>query len=388
MPDSPEQNGMVERRNRTLMEMKRSMMSRSNLPEYLWGEAIKTATYILIRVPSKSVPKTPFELWTDRKPSLNHFKVWGCPAEVKIYDPSLKKTDSRTTRCYFIGYPSHSKGYKFYCSTRGTRVVESQVAKFLELDVADSIPSQSNERVEPMDVISLRLPVSDVNLDVGAFDSGIQQGVATVNFPTIEINPIVDEIPPVEMRRSQRTRRPALSNDYYVYLGEREYDIGEEVDPTTYCETLSNDKANEWLIAMRDEMQSMSDNDVWELVNLPKGYKPIGCKWVFKTKRDNKGNVERYKARLVAQGYTQREGIDFTETFSPISTKDSFRLVMALVAHFDLVLHQMDVKTVFLNGDLSEEVYMSQSEGFKEKGKENMVCRLKRSIYGLKQASC
>ena len=83
---------------------------------------------------------------------------------MKIYDLSLKKIDSRTIRCYFIGYPSHSKGYKFYCSTRGTRVVEPQVAKFLELDVVDSIPSQSNERVEPMDVISLRLPVSDVNL--------------------------------------------------------------------------------------------------------------------------------------------------------------------------------------------------------------------------------
>ena len=153
-------------------------MSRSNLLEHLWGEAIKKTTYILNRVPIKFVPKTPFELWTSRKPSLNHFKVWGRPIEVKIYDPSLKKTDSRTTRCYFIGYLSHSKGYKFYCSTRGTRVVESQVAKFLELDVADSIPSQSNERVELMDVISLPFSVLDINLDVGAFDSGIQQGVA------------------------------------------------------------------------------------------------------------------------------------------------------------------------------------------------------------------
>ena len=175
--------------------------------------------------------------------------------------------------------------------TRGTRVVESQVAKFLELDVANSIPSQSDERVEPMDVIYLPLLVSNVNLDVGAFDSGIQQGVATVNFPTIEINPIVDEIPSMEMRISQRTRRLALSNDYYVYLGEGEHDIREEVDPTTYREALSSDKANEWLIAMRDEMQSMLDNDVWELVDLPKGYKPIRCKCVFKTKRDNKGNV-------------------------------------------------------------------------------------------------
>ena len=99
-------------------------------------------------------------------------------------------------------------------------------------------------------------------------------------------------------------------------------------------------------------------------------------------------DVERYKARLVAKGYTQRESIDFIETFSPVSTKDSFRLIMALVAHFDLELRQMDVKIAFLNGDLSEEVYMLQLESFKENGKENMVCRLKRSIYGLKQASC
>ena len=100
-------------------------MSRSNFPEYLWGDTIKTETYILNRVPSKSMPKTPFKLWTCRKPSLNHFKVWGCLTEVKIYDPSLKKTYSRTTRCYFIGYPNHSKGYRFHCSNRGNRVVES-----------------------------------------------------------------------------------------------------------------------------------------------------------------------------------------------------------------------------------------------------------------------
>ena len=146
---------------------------------------------------------------------------------MKIYDPSLKKTDSRTTRCYSIGYPSHSKGYKFYCSTCGTRVVESQVAKFLKLDVAEGIPSQSNERVEPMDVISLPLPVSNVNLDLRPFDFKIQQGVPNIILPTVEITPIVDEIPPMEVRRSQRTRRSAISNDYYVYLGEGEYDIRE-----------------------------------------------------------------------------------------------------------------------------------------------------------------
>ena len=104
-------------------------------------------------------------------------------------------------------------------------------------------------------------------------------------------------------------------------------------------------------------------------------------------KRQQRECAERYKARLVVKGYTQREDINFTKTFSPISTKDSFRLIMALVAHFDLDLHQMDVKAAFLNGDLSEEVYMLQPKGFKENGKDNMVCRLKRLIYGLKQAS-
>ncbi|KZV18416.1 hypothetical protein F511_19192 [Dorcoceras hygrometricum] len=129
------------------------------------------------------------------------------------------------------------------------------------------------------------------------------------------------------------------------------------------------------------------DNDVWDLVTLPKGAKPIGCKWIFKTKRDSKGNVERFKARLVAKGFTQKEGIDYKETFSPVSSKDSFRIIMALVAHFDLELHQMDVKTAVLNGDIDETIYMRQPEGFVSGDPDNMVCKLKKSIYGLKQAS-
>jgi hypothetical protein len=135
---------------------------------------------------------------------------------------------------------------------------------------------------------------------------------------------------------------------------------------------------------MNDELDSMHKNDVWELVELPKGAKPIGCKWVFKTKLDPNGNVERHKARLVAKGYTQKEGIDYQETFSPVSRKDSLRIVMALVAHFNLELHQMDVKTAFLNGDLDEQVFMKQPEGFAPEGQEHLVCKLNKSIYGLK----
>ena len=131
----------------------------------------------------------------------------------------------------------------------------------------------------------------------------------------------------------------------------------------------------------------MSQNKMWSLVDLPDGCRPIKCKWVFKTKRDAKGHVERYKAILVAKGYSQREGIDFKETFSPVSIKDSLCIIMAIVANFDLELHQMNVRIDFLNGDLVDDVYMSQPIGFEEVGKEHMVCKFQKSIYGLKQAS-
>ena len=121
MPGTPEQNGVAERRNRTLKDMVRCMMSGSKLPRSLWGEAIETAMYILNRVPSKSVPKTPFELWTGRKPSINHLKVWGCPAEIRIYNPFERKLDPRTIPGYFVGYPKASKGYRFYYPNHSVR---------------------------------------------------------------------------------------------------------------------------------------------------------------------------------------------------------------------------------------------------------------------------
>ncbi|KAL1194917.1 Retrovirus-related Pol polyprotein from transposon TNT 1-94 [Cardamine amara subsp. amara] len=150
---------------------------------------------------------------------------------------------------------------------------------------------------------------------------------------------------------------------------------------------MESDNSGKWSSAAEEEISSMDVNKVWDLVELPDGFKTVGCKWIFKTKRDSKGNIERYKARLVAKGFTQKDSIDYTETFSPVSKKDSLRIVLGLVAHYDLELHQMDVKTAFLNGELEEEVYMDQPEGFVATGKENLVCRLKKSIYGLKQAS-
>ncbi|RYA37718.1 hypothetical protein DD606_26240 [Enterobacter cloacae complex sp. GF14B] len=131
-------------------------------------------------------------------------------------------------------------------------------------------------------------------------------------------------------------------------------------------------------------MDSLHKNQTWKLVWLPKGKKVLPCKWVYKQKITPHDNKPKYKARLVAKGFTQKEGIDYKETFSPVSKKDSLRIILALVAHFDLELQQIDVKTTFLNGDLEEEVYMTQPKGFSSDSGEHLVCMLNKSIYGLK----
>jgi len=230
----------------------------------------------------------------------------------------------------------------------------------------ESVPSTliQNDVVEPM-----------VDTDV---DHGVGEDVP---------NPNIIEREPRRSGRISTSTQSTRFRDYVVYLQEHEFNSVESTDPVSFHEATSNSDHFHWMAAMKDELASMKKNGVWDLVDLLAGCKTVVCKWVFKTKRNANGEVEIYKARLVAKGYNQREGIDFKETFSPVSTKDSFRVVMALVAHFDLELHQMDVKTAFLNGDLFEDVYMDQPDGFIESGKRHMVCKLRKSIYGLKQAS-
>nr|GEW94139.1 putative Gag-Pol polyprotein [Tanacetum cinerariifolium] len=181
------------------------------------------------------------------------------------------------------------------------------------------------------------------------------------NKPNLEIN-VEPQETQQPLHKSQRNRQPINFDDYYTYLNEVDFDLGKCNDPESFEDAITCDQPAHWREAMEDEMNSMSKNNFWELVELPKGAKLVGCKWVFKTKLDPNGNIERYKARLVAKGYTQKEGVDYKETLSPVSRKDSLRIVMALVAHFDLELHQMNVKTAFLNGDLHEDLYMVQPQ--------------------------
>ena len=174
---------------------------------------------------------------------------------------------------------------------------------------------------------------------------------------------------------------------YGFLMEDNTIDLPDHDDPNTYSEAISDIDSGKWHEAMKSEMDSMYTNQVWDLVELPTGVKPIGCKWIFKRKTDAQGKVQTYKARLVAKGFSQREGIDYDETFFPVAKIKSIRILLAIAAHMDYEIWQMDVTITVLNGNIDKDVFMTQPEGFISKPNSNLVCKLKRSIYGLKQAS-
>uniref|UniRef100_A0ACD5Z493 Uncharacterized protein n=1 Tax=Avena sativa TaxID=4498 RepID=A0ACD5Z493_AVESA len=365
---TPQQNGVAERRNRTLMDMVRSMMAYSDLPLSFWGEALHTAVYLLNNSPSKAINATPYELWKGRKPSLRNLAVWGCNAQIRAPSQLRTKLQPKSTPGIFIGYSQGSNGYRFYDPEK-KKLVESRDAVFLDQDT----PRRAKR--------------ARVELLAAPTESNVQMNNNNPSDQENSNNNDINDTPSASMpRRSGRNSHTPYLDDYFVFLGEVHSKTLEE-EPKSYKEAMASPESNLWMDAMYEELNSMNKNKVWELVTLPKDRKPIGSKWIFKRKLNASGKVEKYKARLVAKGYTQKEGVDFVETFSHVAKFTSIRILSALTAYFDLELHQMDVKTSFLNGILEEEIYMSQPDGFIEKGNIGKVCKLNRSIYGLKQAS-
>ena len=198
--------------------------------------------------------------------------------------------------------------------------------------------------------------------------------------PVTDLDPAPSEIQPEEVRRSTRTKKAKTFGPDFVTT------FMVENEPQTFKEAMSTPEAPSWKEAINSEIDSIMQNHTWELVDLPKGSKPLGCKWIFKRKLKTDGTVDKYKARLVAKGFHQKEGVDYFDTYAPVTRITSIRLLVAFAALRGLEIHQMDVKTAFLNGELEEEIYMKQPEGFIAVGNEHKVCRLVKSLYGLKQA--
>ncbi|KAK8640965.1 hypothetical protein V6N13_008716 [Hibiscus sabdariffa] len=323
----------------------------------------ETATFTLNRVPSKSVQKTPHEMWTGKRPSMSFMKIWGCKAYVK--HQMSTKLEPKSHKCTFVGYPKETKGYYFY-NHKENKVFVARTGVFLEKDFLSSKEDHRNIELEEVQ------QQQDTEPEVERFSQTFEE-----NSTDLETRPL---------RRSTRERHEP---ERYGFLVTTHGDVilVDHDEPKTYQEAVSSPDSEKWLEAMSSEMDSMSDNQVWTLVEPPEGIKPIGCKWVFKKKTDMDGNVQAYKGRLVAKGYRQIHGIDYDETFSPVAMFKSIRILLAIAAFHDYEIWQMDVKTAFLNGKLEEDVYMTQPEGFVTPENAGKVCKLQRSIYGLKQAS-
>lgn len=371
-----EQNGCVERELRTLVNCARSMLIANDVPQYLWTEAVKTASYVVNRtVSTRSDGITPYEAWFGRKPEIDHLRVFG--SEAFLHLPKEKHTSkfsARSKKLIMVGYDGESKNYRLYDSSTKRIHVSSDV---IFNENANGFDKKVNS---PVNTFSLRFE-NMCEFETEKEDDEDEQQIRQVE--TLPDNEDTDFIASENERDAPRLRdRDLLRKPAYL----ENYALLTESVPLTYDIAVSCPEAKYWSEAMKEEMSALQKNSTWTLVDLPKGRHPIGNKWVYTLKTDKDGNITKYKARLVAKGFTQREGIDYSDTFAPVVRYESIRVLLALAAKNDLEMAKFDVKTAFLNGDIEEDLYMIQPQGFVSEEHPDLVCRLKRSLYGLKQS--
>lgn len=357
---TPQQNGVAERMNRSIIERARSMILGCNLGKVFWSEAVLTAVYLINRSPTTALEgKIPAQIWYGRKQNLTKLKVFGCTAFLKIPKELVGgKFDSKSKKCYFVGYCIN--GYRLWCPQErkiyfGHDVIFDEHKFIFDRSNNDFWNHSEDDDENDQVTVSKNLIQNQ--------DSGDLNGV----------------------RKSNRTViRPKYLEDYTALAFNAEAYIDDV--PQTFDEVQFKEDKDEWLQAISEEISALEKNETWFLEELPSGKRTINCKWIFKIKRDKDGNIERYKARLVAKGCSQRKGFDYNETYAPVARMTTMRTLMAIVIQEDLIVYQMDVKNAFLHGKLKEEIYMEVPPGYNKFNKD-LVCKLNKSIYGLKQAS-
>lgn len=380
-PYTPQQNGAAERLNRTLFDRTRAMLEDAHLPKDLWAEAASTANYIRNRSPTSSRPKTPWELFYGKKPDVAHMRTFGSVAYARVPDKLRKKLDPKSLKGVFVGYEPTSKAYRVLLDS-GKLVVsrdvifhESPAVTPMSKWELDATRSEEGSECKDTEPPAADNPPNKVPPPPPPFAEALLPRYVAVE---------PRELPSDESRYPKRDRGPPpewwAAKRHHVAVA-----VATEADPNTLEEALNRSDADLWRQAMDEELVSLYKNKTWTLDKLPDGATAVPVKWVFKIKRDAAGNIERYKARLVAKGYMQREGVDYTDVFAPTSKHTTLRALLALVAAHDMELHQLDVKTAFLNGELEEDIYMAQPPGY-EQGEADTVCHLHKALYGLKQA--
>ncbi|KAH9679843.1 hypothetical protein KPL71_026299 [Citrus sinensis] len=374
---TPQQNGLAERMDRTIVDKTRCMLINLKLPRCFWAEAVSTACYLVNKSPSAAIDfKTPEEIWSGRPPKFENLRIFGCPAYVHI---NQGKLNARALKGFFVGYPNG-------CII--SRDVVFHEAALLKENAASNADILANNDSE-LSAESPKLKREFSGHERVASDSEdmVNTEDQDTESPTLQQTDLQD----YQLARD-RERRQTKAPDRLGYADLIAFALvsADEIaieEPGSYSEAISGKDCDKWFTAMQEEMDSLQRNKTWTLVPNPGNRKLISCKWIFK-KKEGIPEVEpsRYKARLVARGCTQREGIYFTEIFSPVVKHSSIRIILARVALLDMELEQMDVKTAFLHRNLEEQLLMKQPEGFEHKGKEDHVCLLHKSLYGLKQS--
>jgi hypothetical protein len=331
------------------------------------GAVLLTSCHVLNRVSMKHKEKTLYEEWIGRKPSLSYVHTWGCLAKVNVPINKKHKLGPKTVDCVFLGYAHHDITYKFL-------MIESKVS-----DVHVDTFLESRDVTFFENIFSIKNSYDMSSLLVNVIADTTPEPSEIFDHAEHTREPIHEDIDSESPRRSKRPRFvKSFDDDFTIYL----------MDDTlkTIAEAFASPDLDNWKEAIRSEMDSILSNRIWELVDQPYDYKSVGCKWVFKKKLRPDGTIDKYKARLVANGYTQKEGEYLFDTYSPVARFTIIHVLLSLAASHGLLIDQMDVKTTFINGELEDEIYMTQPDGFVVKGQEDKVCKLLKSLYGLKQA--
>ncbi|GJT43097.1 putative ribonuclease H-like domain-containing protein [Tanacetum coccineum] len=480
---TPQQNGVAERKNRTLIEAARTMLADSLLPIQFWAEAVNTACYVLNRVlVTKPQMKTPYEILMGRSPNISFMRPFGCPLTILNTLCSFGKFDGKSEEGYLLGYSTNSKGFRVY--NRVTRKVQDCLhVNFLEnqenqkgkeqgitCDDAEDLDDQqfivhttqpmppeertaakevklsSEEQALHDELISLmnqeslakahnddqrtafeeekrRISIAkrERNVDSSFTLNGVfstnsfdaeEGGVADYNnldstidvpsTPTLRIHKIHPQSQIIGKStagvQTRRKLQDSTSNQHqallsFIYKQNRTNHKDQQTclfacflsqeEPKKVSQALADES---WVEAMQEELLQFKLQEVWVLCDLPEGKRVIGTKWVFRNKRDERGTIIKNKARLVAQGYRQEEGVDYDEVFAPVARIEAIRLFLAFASFMGFIVYQMDVKSAFLYGNITEEVYVKQPPGFEDPAHPNKVYRVVKALYGLHQA--
>ncbi|CAI7843644.1 unnamed protein product [Closterium sp. NIES-53] len=408
VPYNPQQNGVAERFNRTLQEGAHTHLGRAGLPDPFWVSALRQVALVKNRVLATVGDKqwVPYTKWYGSAPAVNMLRAYGCMVVFHVPKEKKGKLEASGRWGVHLGLAKDHKGWLIWNLTRQQLTVSRDV-KFLESlyckewkQQQQKLPTtpliiEADEVQRPSRQVQVTISeeeISGVTEDGGEPEVEEQQQQQQQDAPQGAARPA--DRPRRDVRPPNRLTYPSFGKPKVVRAGSVAEQCDEDAiahcywaavpEPKTLAEALSGPDAEKWKQSVKEEYDSLLENEMWELCQLPPGKKAISSKLIFRHKYGPDGELTRYKSRLVAKGFQHTKGKDFDEIFAPVGKGTTLRVMLGMAANRGWKIKQMDITTAFLNGIILEELYMLQPEGLDDGS--GRVCRLKKAIYGLKQA--